>query len=501
MVRVMDIAPTTRLGDYETFYHLTDAVRDLRVEASIIIPSLRGRTVWMINSADKGGGVAEMLPRMANTLSELGLPTRWVVISSDRPEFFPLTKHIHNLIHGVGKPRFAPEDRELYETVNRENADRLKSQIKPDDIVVVHDPQPAAMGAFLKRELGVRTVWRCHIGLDRHVEATRAAWRFLRPYVETYDLAVFSAPEYIPDYLAGRSTIIHPGLDPISHKNRPLPPHKLAGVLCNSGLVGERHPVVTPPFEQKARRLRPDGAFASANGDDEIGLMFRPVVSQISRWDALKGFGPLLEGFVRLKSSLADTTNNISDRHRRRLEMLRLVLAGPDPESVQDDPEAVEVLEGLKERYRGLDPALQQDIALLVLPMESRKENALMVNALQCCSSVVVQNSIQEGFGLTATEAMWKDIPIVGSRAHGLRQQIRNGIDGTLIQNPNDPDEIAERLSDILLMKGKRNRMAQSAQHRVRHEFLIFTQLGSWMQALARATSLPERHADGVDED
>jgi trehalose synthase len=501
MIKEIDVSPAGTLSDYETFYHLADAVRDLRVEASITIPTLRDRTVWMVNSADRGGGVAEMLPRMAKTLSDLGLPTRWVVIGSDQPDFFPLTKRIHNLIHGVGNPEFTADDRRLYESINMKNAEAFAKLVKPNDLVVVHDPQPAALGAILKRELGVRTMWRCHIGLDNNVDATRAAWRFLQPYVETYDLAAFSAPEYIPDYLAGRSTIIHPGLDPLSHKNRDMSAHKLVGILCNSGLKKERHPVLTPRFENVIKRVHPDGSFGEVNGDDEIGLLYRPIVCQISRWDRLKGFVPLLEGFVKLKSYLDDGRHNLSDRHRRRLEVLRLVLAGPDPSSVPDDPEAVEVLDDLTSRYARLDESLQRDIALLVLPMESRKENALMVNALQRCSSVVVQNSIQEGFGLTATEAMWKAVPIVGSRAHGLRQQIRSGIDGTLIQDPDDPDEIAERLSDILMTKSKRNRMAQSAQQRVRHEFLIFAQLGQWLRALNRAVSLPDRQLEIGDED
>jgi trehalose synthase len=501
MIKEIDVTPAGTLNDYDSLYHLADAVRELRVEASIIVPALRNRTVWMVNSAGKGGGVAEMLPRMVKTLSDLGLPTRWAVIGSDRPEFFHLTKRIHNLIHGSGHPEFTAEDRELYESVNAKNAEALAPLLKPDDIVVVHDPQPLALAAMLKRQVGVRTLWRCHIGLENNVDATRAAWRFLQPYAEMCDMAAFSAPEYIPDYLAGRSTIIHPGLDPVSHKNRELTPHKLVGVLCNAGLHYERHPVLTPRFENVAKRLLPDGSFGETNGVDEIGLLYRPVIAQISRWDRLKGFLPLLEGFTKLKSYLRDGRHDLGPRHRRRLEMVRLILAGPDPASIQDDPEAIEVLDSLVERYSQLDESLQRDIALLVLPMESRKQNAIMVNALQRCSTVVVQNSIQEGFGLTATEAMWKGVPIVGSRAHGLREQIRSGIDGTLVQDPNDPDEIAERLSDIMVMKGKRNRMAQSAQQRVRNEFLVFTQLRQWLQALTRAVSLPERHAEKSDED
>src|SRR5205823_11784630 len=115
---------------------------------------------------------------------------------------------------------------------------------------------------------------------------------------EPFDHAVFSAPEFVPGFLAGRASIIYPAIDPLSHKNRDLPPHKLVGVLCNAALMTPAHPVLTPPFAQTALRLQPNGSFA-AEGD--VGLLFRPVIAQISRWDRLKGFLPLLEGFLRLK--------------------------------------------------------------------------------------------------------------------------------------------------------------------------------------------------------
>lgn len=493
MIQEIPLESALNLGEYAASSHLAEAVRALRIEASMLVPPLRERAVWMVNSTAKGGGVAEMLPRMVTMLTELGLQTHWAVISSDRPEFFKLTKRLHNLIHGTGDPHFDEGDRELYEAVNRENAEELKPHLGPEDLLVIHDPQPLAMGAMLKRELGIRTVWRCHIGLDSHLPETRAAWEFLKPYAETYDLAIFSAPEYIPDYLAGRATIIHPALDPSSHKNRELSPHKLVGVLCDSGLMRVHHPVVTPPFSKLAQRIRADGTFAPAAEQDEVGFLYRPVVAQVSRWDRLKGFGPLLEGFVKLKKTLNDPTRAVEVRHHRLLELVRLVLAGPDPTSVQDDPEGREVFDELVAAYKDLDPALQRDVALLCLPMDSRKENALMVNALQRCTTVAVQNSIQEGFGLTATEAMWKGVPIIGTRACGLRQQVRNGIDGILIQDPEDPDEIAKRVDDLLEDVHKRERMARNAQQRVHEEFLIFKQLCQWLRTLSDCASAPPR--------
>ena len=495
MIQEITLEPQWTLDDYAAIPALADRVRMLRAEAAVLAPALKDRTVWMVNSTGQGGGVAEMLPRLCSLLGEMGVKTRWKVMECDRPEFFRLTKNLHNLIHGEGTPQLEDGDRELYEAVNRDNAEALKPHLSPEDILVIHDPQPMGMGWMLKEELGLPTVWRCHIGHDEHLETTRAAWYFLKPYAEGYDSAVFSAPEYIPDFFAGRSTLIHPALDPFSHKNRELEPHKLVGVLCNAGLKEIHQPVLTPPFSAAAERLRPDGSFGPVLDQADIGLLYRPTVTQVSRWDRLKGFRPLMEGFVKLKRRLADDDNTWSARHRRRIEILRLVLAGPDPASVADDPEGMEVLSELISFYQSLEPDMQEDIALLSLPMGSRKENALMVNALQRCSTVVVQNSIREGFGLTATEAMFKRVPVLGTRASGLKQQIRSGIDGVITQDATDPQEIQRRLDDVLQNVAQRDQMSRNAQRRVYEKFLIFTQLVDWLHALSGCLSNASRRA------
>jgi trehalose synthase len=439
----------------------------------------------MVSSTSQGGGIAEMLPKMVSILNELGIPTRWAVFGTDRTRFFMLTKRLHNMIHGLDRPEIGTEDREIYEAVNRENGEDLKRHLSPEDILIIHDPQPLAMGRMLKESIGMKLVWRCHIGLDERLPSTRKAWKFLEPYASCCDHAVFSASEYIPDYLAGRSTIIQPGLDPCSHKNRELHPHKLVGILCNSGLKLEREPVLTTPFKKPAMRLRGDGSWVPAAALEGIGLLYRTIVTQVSRWDHLKGYLPLLKGFVNLKRRLNDESRDIGPRHRRRLGIARLVLAGPDPESVVHDPEGAEVLQDLAAYYRRLTPDYQRDIAILTLPMASRKENSLMVNALQRCSTIVVQNSLREGFGLSATEAMWKRVAVMGTNACGLRQQIRHGIDGVLTRNPEDPDEITELLDVTLSDSRGRDLMARTAQRRVHDEFLIFAQLKKYLRMMA----------------
>ncbi|MEX2584155.1 MAG: glycosyltransferase [Gemmatimonadota bacterium] len=476
--------PAVTLDDYEEYAPLAPGVAQLRAEARQIVPRLAGRTLWMVNSTEQGGGVAEMLPTMVALLRDLGLATEWVVIESDRPAFFDLTKRLHNLIHGEGDPELAPGDREVLEAVNRENAEVMRGWMRPGDILAVHDPQPMPLASLLCQEMKTHCLWRCHIGVDEMNAQTRSVWNFLRPYAEPYERAIFSAPEYIPDYLSNRSSIVYPALDPLTNKNREISVHKIAGILANGALSVNPGPVLTPPFSSVAQRLLPNGEFAPANMAEDVGLIHRPIITQISRWDRLKGFAPLMEAFALLKSTLP-AVESLDPIHRRRIELVRLVLGGPDPASIADDPEGVEVIEELIARYTELDPLTQRDLALIALPMKSRDENALMINAIQRTSSIVVQNSIREGFGLTVTEAMWKGVPVLSNRkAVGPRQQIRDGLDGCLIDDPEDPEQLAHTLDRMLATPHDRDSWGRSARRRAHDHFLIFTQLDRWLRLL-----------------
>jgi trehalose synthase len=484
MIQLVAVEEQIGLDEYEAYSHLTDVVRQIRSEAELLVPTLAGRTVWMINSTAEGGGVAEMLPKVVHLMRELGVSVQWAVIGTEKPEFFALTKRIHNLIHGVGKAGFSEEERVLYDTVSRELAGELVERIGPNDLLIVHDPQPLGVGAEIKRRTGASAVWRCHIGVDETTEVTRSAWEFLRPYAAAYDHSVFSATEYIPPDLTGTSSVIYPAIDPLSHKNQDLSPQRLVVVLCNAGLNKDYHPVLTPAWSQQVQRLQPDGTFAGVADDGEIGLLFRPIVTQISRWDRLKGWFPLIKGFEELKTRVVESYPSDSIAGRR-VELTRLVLAGPELGAIQDDPESGEVLKELISVYTKLPRRLQEDIAVLALPMACREENALVVNALQRCSTVVVQNSLREGFGLTATEAMWKRVPVLGTKACGMRVQIRSGIDGILTDNPQDPREIADNLSSMLSDPAARERLGRSAQKTVHDRFLVFVQVAKWLRRLA----------------
>jgi trehalose synthase len=487
----VDVKPEHTLDDYAAVAHLAAAAAELKAEAASLVPRLAGRTIWLVNSTATGGGVAEMLPPIVGLLRDLGVSTEWVVIGSSDPAFFALTKRLHNLIHGSGDPRLGPSDREVFERTGMENAARLQPLLRPGDVLVVHDPQPLPLAGFLRPAVPLLTVWRCHIGLDESNTATRAAWEFLAPYLVHYDHAVFSAPEYIPERLAGRATVVHPGIDPLAPKNRELSLHETVGVLCHAALIPCPGPTVAGPYQALARRALPDGTFTAVNASESIGLLSRPIVTQISRWDRLKGFLPLLRAFASLKQSAYTTVGGTDPLQRRRLDIVRLVLAGPDPTGVSDDPEAADVLDELRAAYAALHPAVQDDIALLVLPMRSVEENALMVNALQRASTIVVQNSLREGFGLTIAEAMWKRIPVLSnSRACGPRQQVRDGVDGRLILDPENEAQLRRAIDEMLATPDDMRRMGRAAQRRVHDGFLVLAQLRNWGQLIGAAVEL-----------
>jgi trehalose synthase len=489
MARLIAVEPLNTLDQHAQHANLAPSVGALREEAAPLVRWLRGRTLWMINSTARGGGVSEMLPGMVAHLRDLGVRTEWAVIESEEEAFFQLTKRIHNMIHGDGAAGLSADDRRLIDRINRENASALSQEIRRDDIVVVHDPQPMPLAGVLRASIDFTAVWRCHIGLDYENAATRDAWRFLQPYAADYDHAVFSAPEYVAPYFEGRSSIIYPALDPLTAKNRALDVQSVVTVLTRSGLLHIPGPRLDPPFDATARRFQPDGAWQPAVRPDDLGLLTRPIITQVSRWDRLKGFLPLMRGFARFKQRLRDDAAH-DDSLRRRLTMSRLVLAGPDPESIADDPDGRAVLDDLCAAYLGCDADVRSDIALLALPMQDAVVNALIVNALQRVSTIVVQNSLREGFGLTITEAMWKGVPVLSnSMACGPRQQVRDGVDGRMIGDPEDPTEIADALH-AMLASDQLDMWGRNAQQRVHEHFLIYSQLRHWVRLLESLTGV-----------
>src|SRR3954463_16232646 len=94
---------------------------------------LGGRTLWTVNSTATGGGVAEMLRSLIGYVRGAGVDARWVVIEGD-PEFFAVTKRLHNRLHGADDPALTAHDREVYERRCESNAEALATRVRPGDV-------------------------------------------------------------------------------------------------------------------------------------------------------------------------------------------------------------------------------------------------------------------------------------------------------------------------------------------------------------------------------
>lgn len=481
----INVKPGAKLIDYKAYGSLYSSVLDFLEQAKDPIESLKGRTIWMINSTAIGGGVAEMLPSQMRILRELGVSIEWLVIEAKKDAFFDLTKRIHNAIHGSGTGIFTEDDRKIYEEVNQNNLPKALEFINDGDIVVVHDPQPMPLASMIKNEKDVSIIWRCHIGLEEDTAVTDAVWEFLEPYTEDYDHFVFSLPSYVPNPLKNRTSIIPPAIDPLSHKNRELQLHKCIGILYQSGILDDHKAILYDRYEHLVRKVMPDGSFGVLDAGKNLDLIYRPIVTEISRWDRLKGFKELMEAFIKMKLDNRQHGDPKSLDYKR-IEMTLLVLGGPDPAFVSDDPEGKEVLKELTAMYKDVDPGLQNDIAILLLPLDNPKENALIVNALQRTSTIIVQNSIQEGFGLTATEAMWKRKPVLVSNAAGLKYQVIHDKTGQINPDPKDIASLSKTLAYMLNHPKERDKWGFNGQLRVIQNFTLFSQLISWLEVLSK---------------
>ncbi len=417
------------------------------------------RTIWHVNATAHGGGVAEMLQTLLAYGRGAQIENRWLVLDGE-PEFFAITKRLHNLLHGVpGDGGLLGEnERACYERVVGTNVAEMLGLIGSRDIVLLHDPQTAGMVDGL-RTTGVRVVWRCHVGRDTPNDETDKAWAFLGNYIERADAFVFSRAEYVPDGVdRERLVIIPPSIDPFSAKNRELGQRTVSAVLSTVGVVAGADSDGPVHFERR------DGSEGTVRRHRDLIADGPPpphdarLIVQVSRWDRLKDMAGVLAGFVTMAADGPD------DAH--------LMLAGPDVSGVTDDPEGADVLAECRARWRSVPESIRGRVHLASIPMDDVDENAIIINALQRHAYLVVQKSLVEGFGLTVTEAMWKARPMIASRVGGIQDQIVHERDGLLLDDPYDLDALAAAMVRLLDDRELADRLGAAGRARVHDQFL-----------------------------
>lgn len=400
------------------------------------------------------------------------LDARWLVLEAPRL-FFAFTKRLHNLLHGVSVSIASRSRRRLYDAVSQEAGRQLRAMVKPDDVVILEDPQVAGLAPELAGS-GAVVVWRSHVGTEEANEHVEEAWEFLRPRVEGASVFVFSRSNYIPGFLAGRACAIPPAIDPLSAKNQELTGAQAAAILRRIGLADGRGPW------QPATAALQDGTVVTVarranvlreNRPPQLGKS--PLVVALARWDWLKDPIGILTGFARHLDHPG----------------ARLVIAGPAAGAVADDPGGRGVLRATRAAWHELPAADRARIDVVSLPMVDLEENALMVNALQRKADVVVKKSLQEGFGLGVTEGLWKGKPVVATGVGGHKDQIEHDRSGLLLEHPADLREFAAAVDELLADEDRARAMAAAGREHVRENFLADSNFVNWISLLGELTA------------
>jgi trehalose synthase len=396
------------LADYT---HLVG--RPLVEEIRELAEHLQGLKVLHLSATAFGGGVSEILYTLVPLMRDVGVEAEWQIMIG-REEFYNVTKLMHNSLQG-SEQTISDDEWITYERYNRINALELSEGW---DVIIVHDPQPAAVRQHVP-EKARKWVWRCHIDLSTPNPETIER---MVPLVRDYDDSVFHIQEYVPAALNGASSqkihICPPAIDPLSPKNMALSPE--------------------------------DAAFVC----DQFGVdVDRPLMCQVSRFDPWKDPIGVIDAYRQVTEQLPD---------------VQLALVGS---MATDDPEGWEFFNSTLEYAQG-DP----DIKIL---NNLNNVGAIEVNAFQSQADVVIQKSTREGFGLTVSEALWKARPFIGGDVGGIPLQVKNGETGFLVSSP---EQCAERSLEILKEPELGKRLARAGKEHVRRHFLTPRLLRDWLQ-------------------
>ena len=400
---IVEPSDGVRLESYEPHVG-SERVESLRRLAE----PLRGMRWAHLNSTADGGGVAEMIRSIVPLARALGVDTSWHVLRGD-DEFFQVTKKFHNLLQGVDQPISMDEIMGTYLDTIMKNGHGASIEA---DLIVVHDPQP--IGLVAHDMLLGNVVWRCHI--DTY-SPDQTIWRFLLPYINQCDGAIFTMPEFVGAGVRVPQYEISPCIDPLTAKNQTYSRENALDVLST--------------------------LFDETNVDPE-----RPIFAAISRYDIHKNQTSVLRAFQKMR-----------DEHRPDPAPYLIFLGN----TATDDPEGGTVL-GQLTAEAGND----RDVRFWV----NVDDNDRVVGALNTIARAVVHVSTREGFGLVVSEALWQGTPVIGSRTGGIVKQVIDGDTGRLV-DAGDVDAIAASMAHMLEQPEAAEALGRRGRELVRERFLL----------------------------
>jgi trehalose synthase len=369
-----------KLSDYRSVVG-----RQVIEELYVLASHVGNRSIKMVNSTAVGGGVAEMLHRVVPLLNELGVTVRWEVIKGGE-DFFDITKAMHNALQGQDV-FFPPAAFDTYLAYNEINSQQM---VFDEDLIVIHDPQPAALISWFPNRKN-KWVWRCHIDMSH---PNLQAWDFLRPSVVQYDAAIFSSPLFSPE-LPIPQFRFYPAIDPLADKNRDLDPAYIDSVFEKFGIPRDK-----------------------------------PIVTQISRYDPWKDPVGVIRAF----------------KIARKQVDCRLLMVG---DKAADDPEAEAILEKVRAEA-GDDPDIHIVFLTESIPTEinafQRGSDIILQKSIREGFALTVSEALWKGRPVIGGAVGGIPAQII----HGITGMLVHSVEGACLQIRrllNQPD-LAKRLAE-----------------------------------------------------
>jgi len=437
----IEAAPLTRLAPFIGASRVEAAVGDLATLAN----ALQGRRLVVITGDDRcKGGVYEILRSLLPYFVGAGIDVMWADVQT-HPDARPALEFFHVLAHGHPPSPYWVQDltvhREGLRNFGSAGAAQLMSRLRRTDVVFAHDTQTALCAGTLKAH-GWPVVWHAQIGSAVRNELTAAYWDVFGDPLASVDRSIFYLDEYIPPSLRHNASCALPSVDPSVSKN---------AVMAAA----------------EARRvLRDKSAGAAVCGRFDRLTAESMVAVQVSRWDKLKDMAGVAEGFRRIAE--------------RRPDFHGLIVG-----TLAQSANEREQLQSCVEVVGTAASEVAERLHVWSVPDSGSRSHDDTIAAVQCAADIVVQKSLQEGFGLTVSEAMLKAKPVIAGGVGGIPTQIQHGHTGLLLDEPADIDHFTDVLESLCTDPAQRRRLGDAAQNTARRRFTIDVQVRALAALLA----------------
>jgi len=443
-----DYKKVTPRSIYNKFSHLAKTLKDVKI--------------LFISSTPQGGGVALMRHALIRLSKLVGLNIRWHILEADS-KIFKFTKKIHNATQNKLKKEdeeaFLNEpDLQYYQQWIEYNFNKLEDVIKSSTIVIIDDPQPSGLIPLIHK-LNIPIVFRIHIHLIPELIKIKGsiqekAFNFFNQHMKYVEKIIFHPVEEFIPYNIDRSKIVKFGAatDNLDGLNKQLSHSQVVSHLNRFN-----------DYQKSINRNTID--------------VTRSQIIQVSRFDPSKGIPDLLNAYLKFRNRSSQLPLS---------ETPQLVVVG---HGAIDDPDSIPILKEIDQLLKSDDfNNIKNDIIISKLPHHIKEDNYYfstdqVLNALMTKSKFALQLSHKEGYEIKITEALWHGKPVIAYNTGGIPLQLKNDINGYLIETGN-VNEVANKIFNLITNKSLYEIIQSNCKKYCNNNFTI-DNMNNWFNVIS----------------